>query len=298
MQRKTIKLIGHGLGLIVLFILTAMPICVYLLPMSSTVRLACSLPYIYVARMHACMLSKKGRNQNPMHADNQTRIITNVLRLQDMNQATASCQRIPIILLNRSVCSSVFPLWTSDEYRNRNISVSGCGYFTKAEEDFRFLRTLLPEIADEAEIMSLLCHFAFKDCEEYANNSESSDDGIILRLSKYLEKFSKIDIADFLSLLETHEWCLTIPKGDRGDLRCKQENISEAGICHKPLLPTLAKNAQERCLYCSPPCHEQPWKTGATIFSASLRVSVAIYGICIVVVFVTWAKAANPYAKI
>ena len=255
--------------------------------------------------MHAGMLSKKRRNRSPMHADthadSRTRIITNVLRLQDTNQATASCQRIPIILLNRSVCSSVFPLWTSDQYRNRNISVSGCGCFTKAEEDFRMLRTLLPEIADEAEIMSLLCHFAFKDCEDAIyNNSESSDDkgGIILRLSKYLEKFSNIDIADFLSLFETHEWCLTIPKGDRGDLRCKQQNISETGICHKPLLPTLTKNAQERCLYCSPPCHEQPWKTGATIFSVSLCVSVALYWICIVVAFVTWAKAANPYAKI
>ena len=69
-----------------------------------------------------------------------------------MSCKSESIQVVSIPMLNQSVCRSVFPHWSVNKLRNndnsvRNVSVSGCGNFSKADEDLNaLLRSVPPSV--------------------------------------------------------------------------------------------------------------------------------------------------------
>ena len=194
------------------------------------------------------------------------------------------------------MCSSVFSHWSADEFANenseRNVSVSGCGNFLKAEKDLdrliRLATTYQPRSLDRAKLLSLLCHYAFKDCSESSN-----DENICLEFLKFQSEITEIRRLMPIS-------CLTIPRCANNLISPNESRTSNKTTCPKPLIPTHSKYAREHGFYCSPPCDQSNWKNrlGVEILNAVMYGSAPIQFIGVVVLFVTWAKAKESYVEI
>ena len=174
--------------------------------------------------------------------------------------------------------------------------MSGCGNFSKADEDLNTLvrlTTFLPQSLNSGKLPSLLCHYAFKDC------SESSDDqNICLEFLKLKNNIRLPNLSQLLQKIMSNKlFCLAIPV-------CARDLISSNGThsnetCAKPLIPTRTKYAQEHGLYCSPPCDQSHHKNQNynKFFDITTYASTPFYWIFNVVLLVTWAKTKNAYVK-
>ena len=173
----------------------------------------------------------------------------------------------------------------------RNVSVSGCGNFSKADEDLNTLvrlATFLPQSLNIGKLLSLLCHYAFKDC------SESSDDqNICLEFLELKNNIRLFKLIPWLEKIISNELiCLASPVCARDLISSNGTHSSET--CAKPLIPTRTKYAQEHGLYCSPPCDQSH---NNTFFDITTYASTPFYWICNVVLLVTWAKTKTAYVK-
>ena len=197
------------------------------------------------------------------------------------------------------MCRSVFPHWSVNKLTNensvRNVSVSGCGNFSRADEDLNTLvrlATYLPRSLDTVKLLSLLCHYAFKDCSESSN-----DQNICLELLKFKNEIRLPDLIPLLEKILSNEFCLTIPKCARNFISSNDTNSNKT--CPKPMVPTHTKYAREYGLNCSPPCDQSREKSriGTKAFYVAMYASTPFYWISNVVVLITWAKTKNAYVK-
>ena len=206
-----------------------------------------------------------------------------------MSCKSESVQVVSIPMLNQSVCRSVFPHWSVNKLRTndnsvRNVSVSGCKNFSKADEELNALLRFVPQSLNSVKFLSLLCYYAFKDCSESSN-----DQNICLEFSKFQNANRFIWL---IPLLERNLSCLTIPK-------CARNFIVSNKTCAKPLIPTRTKYARENGFYCSPPCDQSRERNRSDIKKSyiAMYTSMPFYWIANVVLLITWAKTKNAYVK-
>ena len=173
--------------------------------------------------------------------------------------------------------------------------MSGCGNFSKADENVNILvrlATYLLQSLDRAKLLSLFCHYAFKDCGESSNNHNIC--------SEFLKLQNEIRLSKLIPLLEkimSNEFCLTIPRCARNLISSNNTNATKT--CPKPLIPTHTKFAEEHGFHCSPPCNQSNKgnRIDNKVFHIGMYVSTPIYWIANVVLLITWAKAKNAYVK-
>ena len=181
----------------------------------------------------------------------------------------------------------MFHHWSASKISPRNVSVSGCGNFSKADEDLNTLVSLaavyLPRSKDR--IQSLLCNYAFTNC----SNKSLNDKNICLEFSKFHNKIRRL-----IPLLENAISCLTIPRCADNSIRPNDSSISNKTTCQRPLIPTKSKYARERGLYCSPLC-DQENQQGVKSYYIAMYISVPIHVICLAILFITWARAKGLY---
>ena len=194
----------------------------------------------------------------------------------------------------------MFPHWRVNKLTNenselRNVSVSGCGNFSKADDDLNTLvrlATSLSRSLDTVKLLSLLCHYAFKDCSESSN-----DQNICWELLKFKNENHLPDLIPLLEKIISNDFCLTIPKCARNLISSNDTNSNKT--CLKPMVPTHTKYARESSLYCSPPCDQSREKnrTGTKTIYAAMYASTPFFWIGNFVVLITWIKTKNTYVK-
>ena len=182
----------------------------------------------------------------------------------------------------------MFPHWSANENSQRNVSVSGCGNFSKAEKDLKSLAVYLLSLSDGIKLQSLLCHYAFNDC----GSNPSNDQNICVELSKFQNEIRRL-----MPFLQNVISCLTIPTCAHNLISPNDSRISNKTTCPRPLIPTRSKYARERGLYCSPPC-DQSHQNGVKSYYIAMYVSVPLHVISLTILFITWAGAKGLCVKI
>ena len=207
-------------------------------------------------------------------------------------------------MLAKSACSSVFPRWSQSETElngtshaesTRNISVSGCGSYSRGEGDLQTLLKLAKQLSIGTsciqKITPLFCFYAFKDCDNFTRSAEPSTS---YEICAALANPECETLRGLWSNLETYNnynpSCLTVPKcGNLSRISLVMTNDSKPMDCQEPLVPSKSKLANG---FCSPPCDSKEWKTtiSSTSFYSTLYVSIAFCWICLITTLITYVK--------
>ena len=135
-------------------------------------------------------------------------------------------------------------------------------------------------------MLTLVCRYAFKDCEESRRDDDDDDDE-----QSICSAFAKLRRCDILPIVEKvlSLSCLTVPK-------CAGKWIARKGAnataCPKPLVPTTSELMRASGLRCSPPCDENAWNAtvGSRVFYTALYTSTTFGWICLIIILITWIK--------
>ena len=209
-----------------------------------------------------------------------------------------SLQFVPKAVIDQSHCRSMLSNYNSDtmsgvsttKEKLNNISVSGCGNFSMAENDLEIMfdaidTSNLPDTA-KTDTKKMLCLYAFGDC------------GDLVKLKKKTKQndcdcsaFSEFQSqTNFKPLLGNLLSCLRAPNFALPFNIPSYINKSNETVCSKDFLPTTSPCLQTCGMYCSPLCNQPGSSKGANIFYIVFYITIALYWICIGVLFITWLK--------
>ena len=167
-----------------------------------------------------------------------------------------------------------------------NISVSGCGNFSMAENDLKIMfnaidTSNLPETA-KTDTKKMLCLYAFGDCEDLfeLKKKTNKNDCDCSGFSEFKSQ------TNFKPLLGNLSSCLRAPNFALPFIISSYINKSNETVCSKDFLPTTSPCLQTCGMYCSPLCN-QP---GSSSFYIVFYITIALYWICIGVLFITWLR--------
>ena len=206
------------------------------------------------------------------------------------------------------MCRSHFPKWSRkpdpENSSSRNVSVSGCGDFSKMNELLKKLPRYAPLIGVDShcvsKLMEPLCHYAFDDCGSGGSSRSSATRQLCLTVDsvaqcKPIEKlWSTINSYSFAE-------CLDIPNCEKY-WNSSQKNAfvspsssdsdSQNSSCPSPLVKTSGSTHFRYYRKCSPPCHQSAWKTpiSSAGYQSATIVTVAFGWLSLLTVVFTWCK--------
>ena len=197
-------------------------------------------------------------------------ILRNFCRSQfDFKTSTLSrpTQVVNTTLLEKSACKSAFQHWNwfvDGEKPYRNLSIAGCGNYSKAERD---LKALFESASTKNLSQSFVQRYLITVCQYVYRQNRTE-----IRLK--CERDEEL-ITEGLSLS-----CLSV-------LDC-----ANSVNCSKPLLYTESKFARELGLNCSLPCDERLWRDSVIVnlFYGLFYTSMAILWPCVAVILITCFK--------
>ena len=265
-------LIALGFGLAILFGVVSTPVFTYyyFVPPNQQVRDYIKRSACLQARCTVASPFKETETAVDTVSTAVSLFQTNFSRSQfDFKTSTLSqsVQVVPTTLLEKSACKSAFQHWNwfaKGEKPYRNLSIAGCGNYSKAERD---LKALFESASTKNLSQSFVQHYLITVCQYvYCQNRTE----IRLKCDRDEEL-----ITEGLSLS-----CLSV-------LDC-----ANSVNCPKPLLYTESKFARELGINCSLPCDERLWRDSVIVnlFYGLSYASVAIFWLCVAVILITCFK--------
>ena len=213
---------------------------------------------------------------------------------------------MPASVLNVSECKSFFPTWrTISGPTTKNISVSGCENYDRAERDLESVFGLAIAYGVPSSCVSglkpLICHYVYKDCgDRLSQRSSLVNYRLCLEVNTSKCALLKRSWESLGSILKGADYCLRLPncKDYFGsdtfqDTSPTQDSVSENpdSQCQPPLVKTTTKSeAFPEASKCSPPCAQSEWKTSVSSggYYSALLLTVIIGWCSLIITFFTW----------
>ena len=138
----------------------------------------------------------------------------------------------------------------------------------------------------ETDTKKMLCLYAFGDCGDSVELKKKSTQNNC-DCSGFSDFQSQTNFKPLLGIFSS---CLRAPNFPLPFIMSSYINNSNETVCSMDFLPTKSPCLQTCGMHCSPLCNQPGSSKGAKFFYIVFYITIALYWICIAVLFITWLK--------